>query len=257
VRLLLLSDVHANLEALEACLKVAPEHDFLANLGDVVGYNASPNEVCDRIRAMNCPVVRGNHDRACSGLSNLSEFNLIAAMSARWTQMTLRPENQEWLRSLPEGPLRRDELPGVEMVHGSPRHEDEYVLNTPTASLDFHLPGHADIIFFGHTHLQGGFAFNLAESKTRAFAPKYLTGDTVERCTIELQPGERYLINPGSVGQPRDNDWRAAFALYETAGEGPASVTYYRVPYDIQGTQARIYDAHLPDRLATRLSLGR
>ena len=104
VRLLLLSDVHANLEALEACLAAAPAYDSVANLGDVVGYNASPNEVCERIREMNCPVVRGNHDRACSGLSNLSEFNLVAAMSARWTQMTLEPEHRDWLRNLPEGP---------------------------------------------------------------------------------------------------------------------------------------------------------
>src|SRR5580692_11625787 len=88
MRLLVLSDVHANLEALEACIKAAPEYDRMANLGDVVGYNASPNEVCERIRALNCPVVRGNHDRACSGLSDLSEFNLVAAMSARWTQNT-------------------------------------------------------------------------------------------------------------------------------------------------------------------------
>lgn len=157
MRLLILSDLHANQEAFDAVMNAVPEHDLVANLGDVVGYNASPNEVCERIREMNCPVVRGNHDRACSGLSNLSEFNMVAAISARWTQLTLQPENRDWLRDLPEGPLKRDEFPGVEFVHGSPRHEDEYVLNVPTASLDFHLPGHSDVIFFGHTHLQGGF----------------------------------------------------------------------------------------------------
>ena len=111
---------------------------------------------------LNCPVVRGNHDRACSGLSNLAEFNLVAAMSARWTQMTLDPDHQEWLRNLPRrsAALARN-LPGIEFVHGSPRDEDEYVLNAPTAALDFHLPGHTDVIFFGHTHVQGGFAFNV------------------------------------------------------------------------------------------------
>ena len=118
---------------MEACLAVAPAHDFLVNLGDVVGYNASPNEVCDRVRAMGGSIVRGNHDRACSGLTDLAEFNLVAAMSARWTQTTLRPEHLEWLRALPQGPLRRQELPGVEFVHGSPRDEDEYVLNPSTA----------------------------------------------------------------------------------------------------------------------------
>ncbi len=86
MRLLLLSDIHANLEALEACLAAAPAHDLVVNLGDVVGYNASPNEVCERVRAMGGTIVRGNHDRACSGLTDLSEFNLVAAMSARWTQ---------------------------------------------------------------------------------------------------------------------------------------------------------------------------
>jgi diadenosine tetraphosphatase ApaH/serine/threonine PP2A family protein phosphatase len=257
LRLLILSDVHANLEALEACLAVAPAHDSVTNLGDVVGYNASPNEVVERIREMNCPVVRGNHDRACSGLSNLSEFNLVAALSARWTQLTLQPENQDWLRSLPEGPLLREEFPGVEFVHGSPRHEDEYVLNVPTASLDFHLPGHSDVIFFGHTHLQGGFSFDVKEGKTRAFAPKYPNEDQVVKAELLLEPGQRYLINPGSVGQPRDNDWRAAFALFETSEDAPATVTFYRVPYDVEKTQARIISSRLPERLATRLALGR
>jgi len=254
MRLLLLSDIHSNIEALDACLKVAPQHDRVMNLGDVVGYNASPNEVCERVRAMGGPVVRGNHDRACSGMSGLSEFNLVAAMSARWTQTTLEPEHREWLRHLPPGPMRREEFPGIEFVHGSPRDEDEYVLNSATAGLDFHLPGHSDLIFFGHTHLQGGFAYQ--DGKTRPFTPVYQSGDGLVQAKVTLLPGERYLINPGSVGQPRDNDWRAAFALYET-GQTPSRVTFYRVPYDVKRAQARILAASLPERLATRLALGR
>lgn len=257
MRLLVLSDVHANLEALDASLEAAPEYDSIANLGDVVGYNASPNEVCERIRSMNCPVVRGNHDRACSGLSDLSEFNLVAAISARWTQMTLDPDHRDWLRELPEGPLRSNVLPGVELVHGSPRDEDEYVLNAPTAALDFHLPGHADVIFFGHTHVQGGFAFNVSDGRTRPLLPKYTNSDSIAEWKMELDPGERYLINPGSVGQPRDNDPRAAFALFETHSLSLPTVTFYRVPYDIPRAQARIIEANLPERLATRLALGR
>src|SRR5262252_4534181 len=120
MRVLVFSDIHANLEAMEACLAVAPPHDVLVNLGDVVGYNASPNEVCDRVRGMGGTIVRGNHDRACSGLTDLAEFNLVAAMSARWTQTTLTPENLEWLRALPPGPLCGDEVGDVEFVHGSP-----------------------------------------------------------------------------------------------------------------------------------------
>ena len=140
MRLLVLSDIHANLEALDACMEVAPAHDSVVNLGDVVGYNASPNEVCDRVRGMKCPVVRGNHDRACSGLLALSEFNLVAAMSARWTQTALENHHLNWLRALPQGPLRRDELPGIEFVHGSPRDEDEYVLTTALPASTFTWP---------------------------------------------------------------------------------------------------------------------
>ncbi|HLI64462.1 MAG TPA: metallophosphoesterase, partial [Terriglobales bacterium] len=151
MRLLLLSDIHANLEALEACLEAAPPYDQVMNLGDIVGYNASPNEVCERVRAMKAPVVRGNHDRACSGLLGLSGFNVAAAISAHWTQTVLEPEHAEWLRALPAGPLRCAELEGVEFVHGSPRDEDEYLLNGSTAGVDFQLPGHSDLIFFGHT----------------------------------------------------------------------------------------------------------
>jgi predicted phosphodiesterase len=255
MRLLVLSDIHSNLEALEACLEAAPPYDCAVNLGDVVGYNASPNEVCARVRAMDCPVVRGNHDRACSGLSGLSEFNLVAAMSARWTQNTLQTEHIDWLRNLPHGPLRRDEFPGLEFVHGSPRDEDEYVLNASTAGLDFSLPDHPDLIFFGHTHLQGGFGSK--DDKTRAIAPAYRSSDGVADSKIELIPGERYLINPGSVGQPRDSDWRAAFALYELQNDGASSITFYRVPYDVQQAQGRILAANLPERLAARLALGR
>jgi predicted phosphodiesterase len=255
MRLLVLSDIHANLEALEACLEAAPAYDRVVNLGDVVGYNASPNEVCERVRAMGCPVVRGNHDRACSGLLGLSEFNLVAAMSARWTQTALENHHLNWLRSLPQGPVRHDDLPGVEFVHGSPRDEDEYVLDTSTATFDLHMPGHRDVIFFGHTHLQGGFADQ--DGKTRPFTPGYQNSDGVVQAEMTLTPGERYLINPGSVGQPRDNDWRAAFALYETDGEKPAKVTFYRAPYDVQQAQSRILAADLPERLATRLAQGR
>jgi len=255
MRLLLLSDIHANLEAMEACLAVAPPHDVLVNLGDVVGYNASPNEVCERVRAMGGTVVRGNHDRACSGVTDLAEFNLVAAMSARWTQTVLSDEHLEWLRALPQGPLRNDEQAGLELVHGSPRDEDEYLLNASTAAANFRMSGHADVIFFGHTHLQGGFAYS--DGRVRVLTPIFPTGEDVVEFTMPLAHGERYLINPGSVGQPRDGDWRAAFALYERNGDGPGAVTYYRVPYEVDETQRRIVACNLPERLATRLKLGR
>ncbi len=117
------------------------------------------------------------------------------------------------------------------------------------------MPGHADRIFFGHTHLQGGFA--LEDGRVRNFAPVFPTGEDVVEYTMPLLRGERYLINPGSIGQPRDGDWRAAFALYERDGDAPGTVTFYRVPYDVDQTQRRIISANLPDRLATRLKVGR
>lgn len=256
MRVLVLSDIHANLEGLEACLAVAPQHDRVINLGDVVGYNASPNEVCERVRSLGGAIVRGNHDRACSGLTDLSDFNLIAAMSARWTQSVLNDEHIEWLHDLPQGPLQPEDLPNAEFVHGSPRDEDEYVLSTPTASADFQLPDHRPVMFFGHTHLQGGFIYN--GGKTNVFVPTYEgAGDGVLTWKMTLRPRMRYLINPGSVGQPRDNDWRAAFALYESSQAGLDEVTFYRVPYDVEQAQAKVLAANLPERLATRLALGR
>ena len=255
MRLLLLSDIHANLEALEACLAAAPAHDRIVNLGDIVGYNASPNEVCERVISMGAPVVRGNHDRACSGLTDVKEFNPVAAISAYWTKNSLKPEYLEWLRALPQGPLYSDALPGLEFVHGSPLDEDEYLLNTAAADDNIELPRHSPLIFFGHTHIQGGFIDEDGES--RPFRPQYDNLEGPVQFTMYLTPGERYLINPGSIGQPRDSDWRAAFALYEHNGGPLRTVTFYRVPYNIEQAQQRILSAQLPERLAVRLKLGR
>jgi len=254
MRVLLISDVHANLEALVAVLNAAPAHDLVANLGDLVGYNASPNEVCERLLTLGGIVVRGNHDRVCSGLTEVADFNPVAAISARWTQMTLEPSYRDWLCSLPEGPLRLDSIQNVEFVHGSPGDEDEYLLSTTSAEENFRLPDQADRMFFGHTHLQGGFIEENAQ--VRHFAPAYEGPDGFAKCELVLHPGSRYLINPGSVGQPRDGDWRAAFALYEN-NKDHARVTFYRVPYDIDMAQDRILSLNLPPRLAMRLRMGR
>ena len=152
-------------------MAAAPAYDRIVNLGDVVGYNASPNEVCERVIAMGAPIVRGNHDRACAGLTDVREFNPVAAISAYWTRNILRPEHLEWLRELPQGPLRSNDFSGIEFVHGSPLDEDEYLLNTATADDNLELPGHAPLIFFGHTHIQGGFVDEDGES--RPFRPMY------------------------------------------------------------------------------------
>ena len=281
MRILLLSDIHSNLEALEACLAAAPPNDLVINLGDIVGYGASPNEVTDRSRAMGTVFVRGNHDKACTGVTSLEFFNPVAALAALWTQQTLTPENHAWLRDLPPGPVP---IPGPEAkpkeastgknteddadkdksasdtgplqpvfcVHGSPLDEDEYIISLRDA-LDILMRSNIRITFFGHTHVQGGFALD-KETGGAALKPAYVTTDDAESLDLTLEPQTKYLINPGSVGQPRDGDWRAAFALYETV---KSVVTYYRVPYDVKSTQERILKARLPERLATRLTEGR
>ncbi|MBZ5628219.1 MAG: metallophosphatase family protein [Acidobacteriia bacterium] len=251
MRILLLSDIHANSEALDACLAEAPEHDLVVNLGDVVGYGASPNEVIERSRALGKVFVRGNHDKACSGISSMEDFNPIAGLAVIWTRTVLRKENLEWLRVLPQGPARIDGVSGVQLVHGSPHDEDEYLLLLPEAlrSLDEAEPW---ITFFGHTHVQGGFFASSDDSA--AIRPVYNAHAASEKFLFQLRKNVRYMINPGSVGQPRDGDWRAAFALFDTDAY---TVTYYRVKYDVAGAQKRIIAADLPERLATRLAQGR
>jgi diadenosine tetraphosphatase ApaH/serine/threonine PP2A family protein phosphatase len=250
MRALILSDIHANLEALHAVLDAAPEHDVVWNLGDVVGYGANPNEVIDQVRSLGHIFVRGNHDRACSGISGLEDFNPIAGRAARWTRCVLSSEHTDWLRQIPAGPLMPDG-PQVSCAHGSPLDEDEYLTTVRDAWRPLHEI-ETRINFFGHTHLQGGFATNGRE--WFRLTPQYGSRNEAEGFEMPLRQSARYLINPGSVGQPRDGDWRAAFAIYNDA---EMTVTFCRVPYDVQLAQSRIVEAGLPDRLAARLREGR
>src|ERR1700687_2915249 len=129
VRILLLSDIHSNLEALDACLSAAPAHDLVVNLGDSVGYGGNPNEVIARSQAIGRIFVRGNHDRAVCGLMTPEHSNPVAGLATLWTRDHLTPENLEWLRSLPQGPIQLGELPGLQFVHGSALDEDEYMVS--------------------------------------------------------------------------------------------------------------------------------
>jgi predicted phosphodiesterase len=251
VRILLLSDIHANVEALDACLAAAPQHDMVVNLGDIVGYGASPNEVAERARALGQVFVRGNHDKAATGLMELDDFNPMAAAAAIWTRDQLTPPNLNWLRALPQGPVSLPDFPDVQLVHGSPNDEDEYVVSLGDALAPL-ITFNSPLTFFGHTHLQGGFFAN--GSAADGFRPEYRTVGQPESVTLHLKPDARYLINPGSVGQPRDGDWRAAFALYDTVTN---IVYFHRTPYNLKSAQDRIFDAKLPSRLATRLAAGR
>jgi diadenosine tetraphosphatase ApaH/serine/threonine PP2A family protein phosphatase len=251
MRALVISDIHANLQALEAVLAAAPAHDVVWNLGDVVGYGANPNEAIDGVRALGGLIVRGNHDRACSGLMGIDDFSENAARAVRWTQKVLSKERREWLRELAAGPVTPEGLAGVSCVHGSPLDEDEYLftLNDAWASL---RAGAARIAFFGHTHVQGGFASSGKEFFD--LRPDLGGGDEPEEGELPLRAGARYLLNPGSVGQPRDGDWRAAFALYDSAR---SLLVWHRVPYQVAEAQQHIRAAGLPAHLADRLSVGR
>lgn len=260
MRVLLLSDVHSNLEALDAVLAAAPSHDSVWNLGDIVGYGANPNEVLELARDAGSVFVRGNHDKVCGGIANLDDFSPIAARAAQWTRGILTAEHAEWLCRLPPGPIEPGGLgdPDVSCSHGSPLDEDEYLLTLRDASLPL-AAARTRINFFGHTHIQGGFATNGEEAFR--LTPQFSTrgADDYE---LPLRENARYLINPGSVGQPRDGDWRAAFALYETESGADGKtiarrIIFYRVPYDVRQAQKKILTAGLPDRLAARLREGR
>lgn len=251
MRVLIVSDIHANLEALDACAEAFPEYDAFADLGDIVGYGASPNDVVERVREFGGLTVRGNHDRVVAGLCDVSEFNPIAGFAAIWTRNELTAENRRWVAELPQGPLHKEDLPDVQFAHGSPQDEDEYILSETTARMSLERTDtHAT--FFGHTHVQGAIALN--QHRVRTFRPEYRNRDGHAYWRLELEPGSKYLLNPGSVGQPRDGDWRAGFALFDSESR---SITFYRVPYDIDGAQQRIIGAGLPQRLALRLREGR
>jgi predicted phosphodiesterase len=251
VRALLLSDIHSNLEALEACLAAAPAYDLAVNLGDIVGYGASPNEVIQRSRGLGKFFVRGNHDKAVCGLIDVKDFNPVAALASSWTRDQVSREDMDWLRSLPQGPAQIEGLADAQFVHGSSADEDEYVVTLQDAVAP--LTAAATMItFFGHTHLQGGFVLN--GDHLDFIHPAYRTVGQVESFEFPIKSGMRYLVNPGSVGQPRDGDWRAAFAVFDSAA---GIISFYRAPYNLKSAQDRILAAGLPQRLATRLAAGR
>jgi diadenosine tetraphosphatase ApaH/serine/threonine PP2A family protein phosphatase len=243
MRVLILSDVHANLTALEAVLAATEGvYDELWNLGDTVGYGPHPNECFERLNAIATIQLAGNHDLASIGAVSTADFNPIAKEAALWTGRHLSEAAKTELAE--RLPLR--ELDGITLAHGSPRDPIwEYVLDSVSATKNMlHVPG--DLCFVGHTHV-AMFAAIRPGAVSAALYP------LVDGETIDLQ-NARLLINPGSVGQPRDGDPRAAYALLDTEAQ---TVSGHRVSYDIARTQQAIRDAGLPDRLATRLASGR
>lgn len=251
MRILLLSDIHSNLEALQACLNAAPQHDATVNLGDIVGYGANPNEVTEATRQLGGRYVRGNHDKVVTGIDSAESFNPIAAVAALWNRDQLTAQNLAWLRTLPKGPVVLDNAPGVQFVHGAPDDEDHYVVTTDDAAQQL-LRTEPSITFFGHTHIQG--AFLQKDGVVQDVAPAYASLSNHDTWDLHLNAGMHSMINPGSVGQPRDGDWRAAFALFDSEQR---MITFCRTPYDLRSAQEKIFAANLPPRLATRLAAGK
>ena len=251
MRTLILSDVHANLEALDAVLEAAPPqyYDRLLVLGDLVGYGANPNEVVDKMFELTPDaLIRGNHDKVASGVEEPLHFNDVAAAAARWTFDTLTERNRARVAGLPVGPVSVDDT--VEVCHGTPYDEDVYVFSEVEAvrALD---AAHRPVCLFGHTHVPVGYARHTVTGILNVITPEMVaTAPTM----LTLNQDHQYLINPGSVGQPRDGDPRAAFAIHDT---DTSSVEIIRVPYRVDQAQDKICAAGLPESLARRLGVGR
>ena len=246
MRYLVISDIHANLEALDAVLDAAGAIDHTLALGDFVGYGADPNAVIERIRALD-PVtcIRGNHDKVGSGLEATDGFNHLARRAIEWTTNELTPDHRLWLAALPEGPMVVSDV--LEICHGAPYDEDVYIfddLDAIRASKAFETT----VCLFGHTHVPAAFAIHRQRRTVRL----------IQGTRVDIPTGgatdTQFLVNCGAVGQPRDGDPRAAFGVLDSE---ESSLTLKRVAYDVAAAQAKIINAGLPDVLAHRLAVGR
>jgi diadenosine tetraphosphatase ApaH/serine/threonine PP2A family protein phosphatase len=257
MKYLVISDIHANLEALDATLSASGTYDRVLVLGDLVGYGADPNAVIDRVRALaNVTIIRGNHDKVGAGIEDVEGFNHLARHAIAWTAATLTPDNRTWLAALPQGPAIIDQ--GVEICHGTPFDEDVYVFDDLDA-LRALRAARRPLCLFGHTHVPA--VFQLADPIPDAEGRFRSEGelDVVDprrgiEFTLPLAERARYLINCGAVGQPRDGDPRAAFGIFDT---DTRTLTMMRATYDVAGAQAKIVGAGLPEVLAQRLAVGR
>jgi predicted phosphodiesterase len=242
VRVLVISDVHSNATALDAVLAAAGPVDAVWQLGDVVGYGPDPNEVVDRLRSVGAVGVRGNHDAAAVGDLATASFNSYARAAIDWTRDRIVPTTRAWLSELPE---RRDEA-DIGLCHGSFRDPIWEYIHDPTVadeSLRIVAADGLDLGLFGHTHLPA--VYGATDGKVASAVP-------LEGSTLDLQDA-RVLINPGSVGQPRDRIPTASFMLLDTERR---QATWKRAAYDIAAVQARMRRAGLPERLALRLDHG-
>ena len=240
MRIAIFGDIHANLEAFEVVLADAREQGCTSYicLGDVVGYNANPRECLEIVQSLKCPVVKGNHDDYASSDSSLESFNPLAEVAIQWTRDQLTPSERFWLGGLP----LIAKISGFTVVHASL--DDPagwgYVLNQLDAAASFSKQT-TDLCFFGHTHTPRAY---IKDSSVVGLPFDQLV----------LEPGKKYFVNAGSVGQPRDGDWRAAYVVFD---QEKRLIQLRRLRYDLAKTQGKILKAGLPTRLADRLAFGK
>lgn len=240
MRFAIFGDIHANLHALETVLADAKAQacTHYVCMGDIVGYNAFPKQCLDIIRNLECPAVKGNHDEQASMLGEQEGFNPLAEEAMHWTREQLGREDKDWLRSLRLQRQVRD----FTIVHATldTPHKWGYVFNQLDAAASFSYQ-HTTVCFIGHTHTPKAY---VRDGSVR----------TVPLDVLTIQQGKKYLVNVGSVGQPRDGDWRSAYCIYDT---NTNEIHLRRLEYDIEGAQRAILEAGLPRRLAERLAVGR
>jgi predicted phosphodiesterase len=244
MRTAVISDIHANIEALQAVLEriKALKVDVIVCLGDLVGYNANPNECIDVLRSENIACVLGNHDASAAGMEEPEGFNPLARVAVMWTREQLTEESRRFLTGLPRERQVRDFF----LFHGFIHETDRYILFREDAIDNFRrladLQGALTIGFFGHTHLRAA----LSEQRDSISVLFVLEA-------LDINSEKKYLINPGSVGQPRDGDPRASFLVYDDHNR---RVTFHRVAYDIRSCQEKIIRSGLPPQFAERLEGG-
>lgn len=248
MRYLILSDIHSNIEALEVCAQRAKQAGFDKVLccGDLVGYGPNPIEAIDGIRSLDALTIRGNHDRVACGLDEAIQFNPHARRAIYWTRSVLPESHRAYLAGLPVGPLSfTDE---AQLVHGAVTDEDDYIFTEADADENFLLTK-KKVTFFGHSHFP--VVFTSDGNGNSVVATTYEFDEFV---AVKIEAGRQVFVNPGSVGQPRDGDPRASFAIWD---QDHGRMEFYRVEYDIERTQSKMRDVQLPTYLIDRLAHGR
>lgn len=240
MKIALFGDIHANWEALESVLSDAESQgcDSYVCLGDVVGYNADPVKCLEKIQQMGCPVVKGNHDEDAGGDHSLEMMNPTAAEALQWTRNQLNAEQREWLARI----RMVRQVEDFTVVHSTLDQPNvwNYVTNKFDAMSNFSYQ-FTQVCFHGHTHVPRVF---VRGTRVQEVQPE----------AVAIEPGMKYFINAGSVGQPRDGEWRASYCIYDMDNK---IVTFRRLEYDIETTQRKILEAGLPKVLADRLANGR